>query len=741
MRPTAVVGALLLSSPAGQAATIPAAPAEVALGGGVMKRTDPKIDLLVLLVTDGSAMVTAYQDRLMREGMPFDVLDLRAGARPQLDEAYLTTEDPQAPHGNFHGVILPSAAPDGLSSDELEALHRYEASFGVRQISAYVSPSAEHGMRAPHFSGAVDGMDVQLTDVARTGDFGYLRSTVRLDDTDAAVSETYGYLAEAEDPEGSAVVPLVTATVTGSDKEGILTGIFTDGSREELFNTFASNQYQHHFKVLAHGQLEWLTRGAHLGHYGNFFSVHSDDVLMADAQWNPKGNCTYALNCDDRLPADESPSVARMTAADVDHLRSWQQRWSLQIDLAFNGAGSEKETAQGGRPDPLLAALRTDPSEFRWINHTYTHRDLGCAPPVGSSGSAQCTSGGTGAVEYVPQETILREITENIDFAARWALPLDASSVITGEHSGLRSLPALPEDNPHLASALAEAGIAWIASDASREKEQRSVGPALTVPRYPMNIFYNVTTEAQEVDEYNWIYTARADGGSGMCEGGPGPATCVAPLPIETGFASHIVPTEARLALGHVLANDPRPHYVHQSNQTDDRILYPVLEEVLRSYRSIFADNTPLIVPTMAEAGTVLRDQSAWSQEGVATGVYWMGQVYIFAHENAVVPVSMPAGATVSTAETLEPYAGKAMGWLLLDGGTSATITVGALGNGAAEPSAVEEPQGFSDTSVPEDPDTTAIPPVEAVAIKAPPNPSGEREDWEDDSGGDPDSG
>lgn len=717
---------------------IPADPGKVAAGGGVTRQVHPRIDLRVLLVTDGSPTMAAYQDRLTREGMPFEVLDLRIEGRAKVDEDYLTTVDPQAPHGDFHGVILPSAAPKGLSADELEALHRYESSFGVRQISAYVAPGAEHGMRPPHFSGEIDGMDVHVTDVARAGDFGYVLPTVRLDDADVAVTETYGYLAEAEDPEGSAVTPLVTATVAGSGRAGILTGIFTDGSREELFNTFASNQYQHHFKVLAHGQLEWLTRGTHLGHYGNFFSVHSDDVLMADAQWNPEDNCTYAHTCEEGAVADGSVSVARMIAADVDYLRTWQRDWSFQVDLAFNGAGSDKETIQTGHPDPLLDAFRRSPSEFRWINHTYSHLDLSCVPPRDSSQPAKCAPDAAGTVDYVTQETILREITANIDFAVHSDIPLDVSSVITGEHSGLSSLPSVPEDNPHLSSALAKAGIDWIASDASREREQRPIGPALTVPRYPMNIFYNVTTEAQEVDEYNWIYTARADGGSGMCEDGPGPATCVAPLPIETGFASHIVPAEARLALGHVLDNDPRPHYVHQSNQTDDRILYPVLETVLSSYRRIFADNTPLIVPTMAEAGAVLRDQAAWNRGGVATGIYWKGHVYLFAHEDAAVPVSMPPGATVSTADALDSYADKAMGWLPLAGGTSATITVGALGYGAAEPTTVEAPQRFSGVTVPEHPDTTGIPPVDAIAIKEPPSPSGEPEDLEADSGGDP---
>jgi 23S rRNA (guanosine2251-2'-O)-methyltransferase len=29
--------------------------------------------------------------------------------------------------------------------------------------------------------------------------------------------------------------------------------------------------------------------------------------------------------------------------------------------------------------------------------------------------------------------------------------------------------------------------------------------------RHPMNVFYNVATAAEEVDEYNWIYAAAAD--------------------------------------------------------------------------------------------------------------------------------------------------------------------------------------------------------------------------------------
>ena len=132
-------------------------------------------------------------------------------------------------------------------------------------------------------------------------------------------------------------------------------------------------------------------------------------------------------------------------------------------------------------------------------------------------------------------------------------------------------------------------------------------GSALTVPRYPMNVYYNVGTAEEITDEYNWIYTSKADGGSGVCENNP-TSTCLDdPLDTATGFESYILPQEARTALGHAVGNDPRPHYVHQSNLAEDRLLYPVLDKVLADYRALYADNAPLENPRQSAVGTELK--------------------------------------------------------------------------------------------------------------------------------------
>ena len=63
---------------------------------------------------------------------------------------------------------------------------------------------------------------------------------------------------------------------------------------------------------------------------------------------------------------------------------------------------------------------------------------------------------------------------------------------------------------------------------------------------------------------------------------------------------------ETRIAMGHLLGSDPRPHFVHQSNMTDDRILFPVLDSILDRYKTTFTEATPIVNPRMAEAGQAL---------------------------------------------------------------------------------------------------------------------------------------
>ena len=156
--------------------------------------------------------------------------------------------------------------------------------------------------------------------------------------------------------------------------------------------------------------------------------------------------------------------------------------------MLFNGGGVEEA---GGPGEPLTAALLANKAQLRWVNHTFDH------PNLDASSQAQ----------------IGAQIAQNNAFAQTHALPgYNPAELVTGEHSGIGTSNPFVAANPNMAPALTAQGVTSIGADNSRESGQRQVGSALTLPRYPMNVFYNVSTWADQLDEYDWLYLDRNGG-------------------------------------------------------------------------------------------------------------------------------------------------------------------------------------------------------------------------------------
>jgi hypothetical protein len=615
---------------------------------------DVRVDLRLLVVTDGRPNVDAITAQLDREGVPYQLIDVRSAGRPTVTPALLSDTVSGQPRGKFQGIVL--AHESVLPAAETAALAAYEQRFKVRQVDAYTWAHPGVGLAEATWGGTVDGLTVAATPAGRAAGFGYLNGPLRFDDIDPAVAESYAALAmPAALPAGQSFTPLVTAPIPGQAGDGSAIGVYAHDGREELVVTVSLNRNQTHAKVLAHGVLEWLTRGVHLGLWRNWFAVHIDDVFLPDDRWHTEADCTVGDDCNPARDPAVSPynEPIRMLPADVDTLLAWQQRNGLKLDMVFNGEGA----VDAGSGDALTAKLLANKGQFRWVNHTYGHPYLGCVQDF-SVVPWRCATTAAGQPQWATEAEIETQIKQNLSWARQRGLRLNAQELVTGEHSGLRTLPQMPTDNPNLAPALRDTGIRFIGSDNSRESATRTIGPARTLPRYPMNIYYNTATRAEAVDEYNWIYTREADGGSGICEANPTTSTCIEPLPGSGGFGGYIVPMEARIALGHVVGVDPRPHYAHQSNLAEDRILYPVLDAILAEYRSTFAANTPLVNPRMADSAEQLRRAAAW-RDAVAAGkveAYLSGgRVTIVNRTGSALqmPASAPTGTKVVTLSLL----------------------------------------------------------------------------------------
>ncbi|GAA0630882.1 hypothetical protein GCM10010174_59490 [Kutzneria viridogrisea] len=635
------------------------------------------MDLNVLVVTDGSAWVEGIRSQLASEGLAATVLSTSDAHRPQITDTYLADQVGGAPRAKFQAVVLANENPGGLSSAELTALTAYEQQYGIRQVNGFSYPSANVGLNSPIYSGKLDGTTAHLT-AAATGDaFRYLAGPVPLEDNDPAVTEAYGYLATPQPDNtttGAHFEPLLTATVPGGTAQGTLMGVYRKGGREQLVTTFAYNGYQQQFRLLAHGIIDWATRGVHLGYYRNYFTVNVDDIYAADDRWNSTAHCTPGNN--DCPPGTPDTVPVRITPQDVDHAVAWQQQHNFQFDFMYNGVGSDEVIADHGS-DPLTTSLDAQKSQFRWVNHTYSHGFLGCQQDF-TVIPWRCVTNAAGQVQYVSQADINIEITKNLEFAQKHGLPIQADELLSGEHSGTFILPQQPQDNPNFLAALSANDIAWVGLDASRETGQRQVASALGVPRHPMNVFYNVANPSEEVSEYNWIYTSRANGGSGVCEDNPATTTCITPLDPNTGYANYIVPLEVKIAMRHVTSNDPQPHYVHQSNLAEGRLLYPVVEGVLATYRAQFAANTPIVNPRLSAAGQTLQRQAAWTKALAAGGVTAYSQggtVTVQGSDGVEIPVTVPEGTTVNGAAFGESYAGQRSAYL---SSARATLTLPA---------------------------------------------------------------
>jgi hypothetical protein len=413
--------------------------------------------------------------------------------------------------------------------------------------------------------------------------------------------------------ESTPIDPTVFTTLVSGRNGSPVVGVFThpDDGRQELVVTVDANQWGMQGGLLTHGLLRWVTKGVYLGYRRSYLGMHIDDVFLGDARWDAVANVT--------LP-DDGPNPIRMNVNDVARILGWESKNNLRVENVFNGEDADPAA------DHLTQALLAEKLGFGWINHTFSHLNL----------------------DTLSQADIQAQIQQNIDFANLNKLPnFSVGELVTGEHSGLV--------NPAMPAALAATGIKWVASDASRGLAQTTVGGALTVPRYPTNVYFNAGTRAEQLDEYNYVFFEHCTNtATTTCFGAP--ATW-----------DQYVGNETTQMMQHVLANDPRPHYFHQSNLAEEGVFYPVLDALLARYRAY--ERPPLVQLSMKESAAVLQRADAWkatSAAGSVTAYLQGGQVVLTSTAGADVPVT---GTTFG-----DIWGGDRSGWQHISRGQTLTL-------------------------------------------------------------------
>jgi hypothetical protein len=213
--------------------------------------------------------------------------------------------------------------------------------------------------------------------------------------------------------------------------------------------------------------------------------------------------------------------------------------------------------------------------------------------------------------------------------------------------------------------------------------------------RYPTNIYYNVSTEAQEVDEYNHLYLPSSLGGA--CTDSP-TTTC---LTAPATFAD-IINSVTQGMMQHILGNDPRPNYFHQTNMmgtpppgdptagtppatspsVGDGLYYSTMNQLLKQYSSYY--NVPVQQLTSTQIAQLLAQQAAWATNAQVSG-YVQGNQVTITNGGAAAEIPLTGVTTVGTT-----YGGTQSGWTSQAAG-STTYTAQSTW---PAPGAAQAPQG-----------------------------------------------
>jgi hypothetical protein len=300
---------------------------------------------------------------------------------------------------------------------------------------------------------------------------------------------------------------------------------------------------------------------------------------------------------------------------------------------------------------------------------TATDPGISCA---GSNGSGWTPAGGTSSIG---QEIGLDDAFAVNNGLTNWS----AGALVTGEHSGL--------ENPNMPTAMADLGITTFAADASRQPGPYSIGTARSAPRYPSNIYYNASNWPDQLNEYNTLYVAAGQpvGNSQLPnETGRCAATSVTTCLTTPATEATVLASESHIMLSHVLANDPRVGYAHQSdligpatvNGTDyGYTLLTLIDNMLSQYNSWYT--APLTQVTDTTQSQILGEQADWAAaQASVTASEQNGTVTITNSGGSpvTVPLTTPQNTTVNGTPFGQSYGGDLSTWTTLAAGNSLTL-------------------------------------------------------------------
>ncbi|HTK12084.1 MAG TPA: hypothetical protein VL485_33240 [Ktedonobacteraceae bacterium] len=580
------------------------------------------LKVLVLATANDDADLPAITQALDYLGVPYtvDIVTQKSGS---LTPGMLAN----GCRGYYQGIMLTegnlshqvgSDYVSALSKTEWATLQNYEATWGVRQVNWYTYPTADFGYQ--EVQNAVDTTDTPiLTNLTSQGKsvFSYLNP-------DATIPIRYAYTYLAPTLADGNTTPLLT-----DSKGNALASIHTYANKRQILSlTFDNNPNLTHSIVLSYGLVNWLTKGLFLGERHVLMSPQIDDIFIPDSDWQPNTPCGTA--------PDNTGVTYRITGADLQALLNWQtgKRTStitpnMTLTMVFNGFGTAASV--NSTTDTLTPFAVTNQGQFYWVNHTYDHADLN-------------------GMDYAAAK---QEIQKNVQIAANTlhATDFSALNMVTPGISGLL--------NRRYLQAAHDTGIRYLVTDTSQKGYDNPSPNAgiynadqpeiLMIPRYPNDLYYNVSTPASWVAEYNCTYKSFWK---------------------KDLTYTEILDEESDQLLTYLLRGSIDPWMFHQDNlrayDGTHSLLGDLLDATLQKYEQYY--NLPIQYPTMEHLGQTMAARMQYNAAGVTASIIPGVSITIHAQNAARVPVT---GLNKASAES---YGGQHISYIDLAAGQSVTL-------------------------------------------------------------------
>jgi PASTA domain len=612
--------------------------------------------VLVVSANSSEADLPAITTALDYVGTPFDVFITDPSNTNSLTlettacATSSTTETPS--RALYQGIILTTnTAAAGYAG----VLAEYEKKFGIRQVTWYNGwPSPPEGFNYPTV-GSSDPTMTTLTDAGKSV-FPYLRA-----DKPVQIGP-HAWILHAtpyDDPTtaGDSTTPLLT-DAGGNALVAIHT--YADG-RQNLAMTFDSNPYMLHSMLLSYGLVNWVTNGLFIGERHTYVSPQIDDLFIDDEQWLATTACGTSV--------DNTGVSHRMTGADLTAVTNWQNSRrqqpltaDLKITMAFNGLGTSpdytfkvvgsNDTIIGGSTgggaaglsstDTLTLAAVAQQHNYFWTSHTYNHENL----------------------DHLSYAAASSELSRNITVATQLGLDdFTTRFMVQPDVSGLA--------NAEFLRAAYDNGIRYVLSNTSKVGQGNptpntgywnAVDPRIfVVPRRANNLFFNVATPADWVQEYNCLY---------------GPNGSAAGFHFDHNLSyAEILDFISDELLADLLRGELDPWMFHQTNlaaftaadgTTGHTLLGDLLDRTFEKYESYVT--FPIVSPSVDTLSAQMKDRTIIRNNRAIEATIKPGAAIVF---TSPVDVTVPVTGLKNGAEL---YGNQWISWVPLTANVPVTV-------------------------------------------------------------------